>query len=104
MDNIEEHKKAFVSIRSDLLAEWEENNNEQWPKYGKAVMTMRGRVVRAPGNTYNVLKIIPLASGGPLTWFNIRNEKEVKEGNEIYNCFGNDDFCFRGDGACYISS
>ena len=53
MDNIEEHKKAFVSIRSDLLAEWEENNNEQWPKYGKAVMTMRGRVVRAPGNTYN---------------------------------------------------
>ena len=71
MDNIEEHKKTFVSIRSDLLAEWEENNNEQWPKYGKAVMTMRGRVVRAPENTYNVLKIIPLACGGPLTWFNI---------------------------------
>ena len=34
----------------------------------------------------------------------IRNEKEIEVGNEIYYCFGDDDFCVRGHGASYISS
>jgi hypothetical protein len=66
-----EHRAAFSKVKSDLIAEWEQQTRQQWPRYGADVVNDRGVVLRRAGQPFDAHHVIESGYGGPNEWWNI---------------------------------
>ncbi|MDA7980819.1 MAG: hypothetical protein MPJ50_18850 [Pirellulales bacterium] len=68
----ETHRRAFNSVKDDLIAEWQHQTGQVWPRYTQQVVSQRtGRVLREVGGPFDAHHIIENVYEGPHTWWNI---------------------------------
>jgi len=74
------HRSKFTSsLKDKLIAEWEEKNNQKWPRYTEEVLDKNGEVARSIGQPYDAHHIIENNFGGPHEWWNIHPAKYPNE-------------------------
>lgn len=64
------HRKRFNGKKKQLIADWEENTHQEWPRYTQEVFNKRGKMIRRAGQAYDVHHIIENSWGGDLEWWN----------------------------------
>ncbi len=77
---VKKHRKAFRNVKDDLIAEWEANTGQTWPRYREDVITKDGG--RRAGDAYDAHHIIENKYGGEHAWWNIHPARypEVHQG------------------------
>ena len=68
----EAHRRLFSVTKDDVIAIWEKNTGQAWPRYTQQVVSQRtGKVLRKAGDPFDAHHIIENIYEGPHTWWNI---------------------------------
>lgn len=68
----ETRRQAFNRVKDDLIAQWERQTGQAWPRSTQQVVSPRtGRVLRDVGDPFDAHHIIENVYEGPHTWWNI---------------------------------
>jgi hypothetical protein len=65
------HRNAFNKVKDDLIAEWERNTGQEWPRYATDVLNDEGKILRRAGQPYDAHHIIENSYRGPHEWWNL---------------------------------
>ena len=85
-EKVAEKREEFDDNKAKLRKEWEERNNQEWPKYKEDVVNDDGKVIRKVGDNYDAHHIQPLQLGGEnvvgnITPLDIYSHREVHSSN-----------------------
>lgn len=64
-------REDFGKNKNDLIKQWENSNDCQWPTYDKDVYSQGGKLIRRAGDKYDAHHIQPLTFGGENTSNNL---------------------------------
>ena len=70
-ETVRAEREEFNGIKNTLINEWEEKNQEEWPRYEEDVVGENGTVIHRAGDRYDAHHIQPLEYGGMNTSDNI---------------------------------
>lgn len=67
------HRRQFDSVKDDLIAEWERQTGQSWPRYTENLPKKNGKpgFSRLKGDPYDAHHVIENELGGPAEWWNI---------------------------------
>ena len=65
------HRAQFNKVKNDLIAQWEKQTGQTWPRYTEDLYSKNGTLVRRAGQPYDAHHIIESSYGGPNTWWNM---------------------------------
>lgn len=64
-------RREFNGAKGDLIGQWEDTNQRQWPTYDQDVTTAEGKTIRKSGDKFDAHHVQPLELGGKNTVDNI---------------------------------
>jgi len=64
---IAEARREFAKDKGELINQWENANNQKWPRYEEDVTTKEGKVIRKAGDKFDAHHVQPLELGGQNT-------------------------------------
>ena len=67
------HRRKFDSVKDNLIAEWERQTGQSWPRYNENLPKTNGKpgFSRLKGDPYDAHHVIENELGGPAEWWNI---------------------------------
>lgn len=65
------HRAAFNKVKNNLIAQWEKQTGQTWPRYTENLYSKSGVLVRKAGQPYDAHHIIESSYGGPNKWWNM---------------------------------
>ena len=73
------HRRDFNSKKKDIIADWEKMTGNTWPTYDEAIYNKSGKIIRQPGNRYDMHHIIENCYGGDNEAWNMHPAKHPSE-------------------------
>jgi len=77
-------REEFEQNKKDLIAQWEKDNNTEWPKYTEPVYNVDGKMIKKVGYRYDAHHIQPLELGGKNEASNI-TPLDCKKHQEVHS-------------------
>lgn len=65
------HRAQFNQVKNELIAQWEKQTGQRWPRYTEDLHSKNGTLVRRAGQPYDAHHIIESSYGGPNEWWNM---------------------------------
>lgn len=63
-DASHQHRQEFNSRKAEIIADWENMTGNKWPTYDKPVYNDNGKMIRRPGNKWDMHHCIENSWGG----------------------------------------
>jgi len=70
-EEVAEARRQFAKEKGELINQWENANNREWPRYEEDVTTKNGKVIRKVGDKFDAHHVQPLELGGQNTVDNV---------------------------------
>lgn len=85
-EDVAKKREEFDDKKAKLRAEWEKQNNMEWPKYKEDILNEDEVVIRKAGDYYDAHHIIPLKLGGEnvasnITPLDMNSHKDIHSKN-----------------------
>jgi hypothetical protein len=65
------HEKNYRLQRDHLIAEWERETGQRWPRHSKFMLNTEGDLHHLAGSRHQAHHLIPQQFGGPQQWWNL---------------------------------